>query len=336
MGVSLTQNQKKWLKLGLRLSVTAVGLIVVFSLVDLQSLKNAVKQADWRFLVLTWLFNAVLFWGRSYRFQLIIKRLACFVSVNTLFAASAMMALYGMVLPGVLSLTAKWYVIKQATGKGGHVVSAMVYNQISIMVAMVAFGLLALAVTNPLSQLDLTQAQAGWLSGGGIVMFVVIMGMFATLLSRHVGHQVDRLIRRCLRPLPGLVRTKVDLVLEQIHVFRTLGAGFHIYILALGLVTGALGGGVFYLLAAKATHISVPFMAFVWMHAVIYIFGRIPVSISNCGVREFVLMGLLGVYGVDRSVALLMSMIIFSAHIFMAFIGALYQISWSLSKKRAL
>ncbi|MCF7973085.1 MAG: flippase-like domain-containing protein [Phycisphaerae bacterium] len=334
--MSLTQNQKKWFKLFLRLSVTAAGLIAVFCLVDLRELKNAVMQADWRFLVLTWFFNAGLFWCRSYRFQLIIKKLACFVSVNTLFAASAMMALYGMIMPGMLSLAAKWYVIKRATGKGGEVVSAMVYNQVSIMVAMVAFGLLALAVNNPLSQLSLTQAQAGWLSFGGIMMFVVIMGMFAILLSQRVGSRVDWLMQRWMRRLPEWVRAKADRVMIQMQVFRTLGQGFHLYILGLGFVTSALGGGVMFMLAARATHIDVPFMAFVWMHALIYILGRIPVSISNCGVREFVLMGLLGVYGVDRSVALLMSMIVFSAHIFMAFIGALYQVSWSLSKKRAL
>ena len=336
MYVSLTQNQKKWLKLCLRLLVTGVGLFVVFRLVDFQALKQAVKQADWRFLVLAWFFNAAMFWCRSYRFQLIIRKLVCFVPVSTLFASSAMMALYGMVMPGMLSLAAKWYVIKRATGKGGHVISAMVYNQVSIMVAMVAFGLLALAVTNPLSQLSLSQSQAGWLSMVGITMFATIVGMFVALLSERVGCRVDGLIRGCMKPFPEFVRAKANLVLEKIHVFRTLGPGFHIYILVLGLVTGALGGGVLYRLAARATYIDVPFMAFVWMHAVIYILGRIPVTISNCGVREFVLMGMLGAYGVDPSVALLMSMIVFSAHIFMAFLGALYQVSWSLSRKRVL
>ncbi|NQV31778.1 MAG: flippase-like domain-containing protein [Phycisphaeraceae bacterium] len=334
--MSLTENQKKWLRLCLRLSVTGVGLFVAFCLVDLQALKIAVKQADWRFLALAWLFNAAMFWCRSYRFQLIIRKLVCFVSVNTLFASSAMMALYGMVMPGMLSLAAKWYVIKRATGKGGHVISAMVYNQVSIMVAMVAFGLLALAVTNPLSELSLTPSQTGWLSVTGIMMFVAIIGMFVALLSRRVGGQVDRLIQACMKPFPQFVRAKGNLVLEQIHVFRTLGPGFHIYILALGLATGALGGGVLYMLAARATNIHVPFMAFVWMHAVVYILGRIPVTIANCGVREFVLIGMLGAYGVDPSVAMLMSMIVFSAHIFMAFLGALYQVSWSLSRKRVL
>lgn len=334
--MSLTSDPKKWLNLCLRLSVTAVGLFVVFRLVEFQALKQAIKEADWRFLVLVWVFNAFMFWCRSYRFQLIIKKLACKVSVHTLFASSALMALYGMVLPGVLSLSAKWYVIKKATGKGGHVVCAMVYNQVSIMVAMLAFGLLALALTNPLSQLDLTLSQSWWLPLGGIAMFVVIMSMFSTLLSQRIGSRMDRLIRICMKPMPVVFRAKTELVLEQMCVFRTLGPGFHLIILVLGLLTGAVGGGVLYMLAARSTHIYVPFLVFVWMHAIIYILGRIPVSISNCGVREFVLTGMLSVYGVDREDALLMSMIIFSAYIFMAFIGALYQVSWSLSNKRAL
>jgi len=333
--VSLSLNQMKWLKLILRLLVTSGALVWVLYLVDLSQVKAAMEQADWTFLVLVWLFNAALFWLRSYRFQLILKKLGCFASVNTLFSASAMMALYGMVMPGMLSLAAKWYVIKKATGKGGHVVSAMVYNQVTIMVVMVAFGLLALGVTNPLAQLDLTETQITWLSCTAICLFLIILGAFAFLLSQRAGAKMDRVLLRTVRLTPEIFRKKAAPILEYLQIFRTLGPGFHITILTIGLLTGALGGGVLYMLAAKATHIQVPFIAYIWMHVIIFVLGRIPVTLSNCGLREFVLMGLLGVYGVDKPVALLMSMIIFSAHIFMAFIGALYQISGSLAKKRA-
>ncbi len=333
--MSLSPNQTKWFKLILRFSVTVCALIWVFYLVDLSQVKVAMKEADWRFLVLAWFFNAALFWTRSYRFQLILKKLGCFASVNTLFSASAMMALYGLVMPGMLSLAAKWYVIKKATGKGGHVVTAMVYNQVTIMVVMVAFGLLALSITNPLAQLNLTESQITWLSCLTVCLFLMILGAFAFLLSHRAGAKMDRALSWGIRWVPDMIRKKAEPILEHFQIFRTLEPGFHLMILILGLLTGALGGGVFYMLAAKATHIQVPFVAYIWMYVIIFILGRIPVTLSNCGLREFVLMGLLGVYGVDKPLALLMSMIIFSAHIFMAFIGALYQISWSLAKRKA-
>jgi hypothetical protein len=66
--------------------------------------------------------------------------------------------------------------------------------------------------------------------------------------------------------------------------------------------------------------------------AVIYVLGRVPISVANLGVREVILVGLLTIYGVDKSQALLMSMILFSALVVMAIIGAIYQIFWAGGK----
>jgi hypothetical protein len=69
--------------------------------------------------------------------------------------------------------------------------------------------------------------------------------------------------------------------------------------------------------------------------AVIYVLGRIPISVANLGVREVTLVGLLALYGVEKPQALLMSMILFSAVIFMAVIGAIYQLFWNITAKRS-
>jgi len=44
--------------------------------------------------------------------------------------------------------------------------------------------------------------------------------------------------------------------------------------------------------------------------------------------------GLLALYGVDKSQALLMSMILFSALIVMAIIGVVYQLFWTITAKK--
>jgi len=328
------ENTRKWLKFLLRILVSLAALTWVLNQVDLSEFKEAVASAQWEYLGVVWVFNALLFWARSFRFQLILRKLNCAVSVNTLFGSSAVMALYGMVMPGMLSLAAKWYVIKRATGKGAHVVSAMLYNQVSIMVIMVAFGLLALVISNPLEQLPIDSAQARWLPLGCVVLFLVIVVIFAGLLSRRAGKHIDKMADRLFRPLPLALRGKAHLVLSQLHVFRTVGVWFHVLIGCLTLITGAVGCGILYLLAAKAANVSVPIMVFVWLQAIVYVLGRIPISLANCGPREIMLVTTLGIYGIDKPHALLMSAIIFSAHIFLAFIGALYQLSWSFYKNR--
>ena len=64
--------------------------------------------------------------------------------------------------------------------------------------------------------------------------------------------------------------------------------------------------------------------------------GRVPISVANLGVREVTLVGFLAFYGVEKTAALLMSMILFSALVLMAIIGAIYQISWALRSKKSV
>ncbi|NOR67274.1 MAG: hypothetical protein GQ528_07955 [Woeseiaceae bacterium] len=66
----------------------------------------------------------------------------------------------------------------------------------------------------------------------------------------------------------------------------------------------------------------------------IYVLGRLPISIANLGVREVTLVGLLAVYGVEKPAALLMSMILFSALVFMAGIGSMFQLYWSIASRK--
>jgi hypothetical protein len=55
--------------------------------------------------------------------------------------------------------------------------------------------------------------------------------------------------------------------------------------------------------------------------------------VANLGVREATLVGFLAVYGVEKSAAMLMSMILFSTLVFMAIIGAAYQLAWTPSTR---
>jgi uncharacterized membrane protein YbhN (UPF0104 family) len=322
-----------YLKLLLRILITAAALTWVVRQIDFPTFKQALVQADWRMLVLVWLLRGSLFWVRSYKFQLILKKLDCKASVNTLFRASAVMTLYGLIMPGMLSLAAKWYILKRATGKGSHLVSAMLYNQVSIMVVLVAVGLLALVVTNPLTQLEVTRAQAGWFSAGAIGLFIIVLFAFGTMLSQHAGRHFDRVAEAILHTMPSFIHRKGHEILDQLRIFRTAGAPFHLCIALFTFLTSSVGEGLVYFMAAKAANISLPIMLFVWIQATVYILGRVPIFIGNCGAREIVIIGLLGIYHIDKHHALLMSAIIFSAYIFIAFLGALYQIVWSVNRK---
>jgi hypothetical protein len=200
------------------------------------------------------------------------------------------------------------------------------------MVVMMVFGLAALMITNPAS-LSMSNAENQWLLPAicGILLTAIIV-ISLLLLNSRTGGKIINGIGFMLRPLPAKISQKGREILDQIATFQAAGAGFHLRIASITIIDTLIAGVIAYILAAHAANITAPVGVFVWLWAVIYVLGRVPISVANLGVREVILVGLLTIYGVDKSQALLMSMILFSALVVMAIIGAIYQIFWAGGK----
>ena len=330
----MTTRSKQLAKLLIRVLITAGLLVWVFSQIDLGQFGQAVKTARWQLLIAAWVLTVIFFWIRSIKMQLILKKQDCKVSITTIFRASAVTSLYSMILPGVLSTGAKWYILKKDSGKGSNVLSSMVYNQLVTMFVMIAFGLAALMITNPVLLLK-TEASSRWLLPliCGILLAFMVVILFLLLSSRTGGKITDG-FDFLLKPFPQKIRQKGREILDQIAIFQAAGAGFHLKIASVTTIDTLIGGVIIYILSARAAHVAAPVGVLVWICAAICVLGRVPISVANLGVREVTLVGLLGIYGVEKPQALLMSMIIFSSLVFMAVIGAIYQISWAVSSKK--
>lgn len=314
------------LKFLLRLLVTAALLWLVFNRINFQQISQIAKDARWQFLIIVWVLAVLAFWVRSLRMRFILKKQNCEVETIKIFGASSVTMLYSMIMPGLLSTSVKWYILKQHTGKGSNVLSSMMYNQVTDIVVRVLLGLMAIIVTNP--------------SGGrqvpvvcGIITTGVILA-YMLLLNRRTGAKVSVALAYALRPLPKMIRSPAGKILEQLKVFQTTGWGFHLEMAAISLLASLLSV-VIYVCAAKAAGIAVPVTALVWQSSAVYVLGRLPISVANLGVREFTLIKFLAIYGVEAPAVLLMSMIIFSNIILMAVIGAIYQLRWAASEKKA-
>lgn len=322
----MEDGTKRVFKFLLRALITGLLLAVVFSRIDLRQLGAAARNVKWLFLVIVWILVVAAFWVRSVKMRIVLRKQQCEVDVGTVFGASAIAALYGLIMPGLLSTTVKWYILKRNTGKGSNVFSSMVYNQVTEIIVRILVGLVAVIVTNPAGNSRVPLLCA-------IVATVIIIGS-VLLLNKWTGRKLFAVARYVLRPFPEMIRTMLERILEQIKVFQTAGLGFHLLIVVITLVD-ALFGAVIYVFAAKAAAIEVSPIVLVWQSSVVYLLGRLPISIANLGVREFTLVEFLSLYGVEASAALLMSFTIFSAAIVMALIGAGFQIAWMAGKKSA-
>jgi len=324
----MTGRSKQITKLTLRVVITTALLVWAFSQIDLGQFRDAVRTARWQLLIAVWGLTAIFFWIRSVKMQFVLKRQDCRVGIGTIFGATAMTALYSLILPGILSTGVKWYVLKRSTGKGSNVFSSMVYNQLSTMIVMTVFGLAALIISNP-APLLIPEAKSQWLLPAVCgALLIAVVAVTLLLLDSRTGGRIIQVFKRLLGPLPERIRQKIEDILDQIAVFQAARWRFHFIFTLVTVVDTLVGGVVTYVLAARTASIVAPVSAFVWLCSLIYVLGRIPISIANLGVREVTLVGFLAVYGVGKPAAMLMSMILFSALVFMAIIGAIYQLVW--------
>lgn len=320
----MTDTNKKLLKLFIRIAVTSGLLVWVFHRIDRQQLVEALKEARWHFLIAVWALIAAIYWIESVKLRLILKKQNCAVHNTVIFRASAIAAFYSMIMPGMLSMGMKWYILKKKTGKGTNVLAGMAYNQFSSIVTMTVFALTALILTNP-AAIGLTNSGNSQLLPlfCGILLIVIIL-FCLLLLNSRTGGKIVNTIGYLLKPLPESIRQKARLSLEQVALFQVVGWRFHLLMILISGIGILVGGIVMYVFAAKAANIIIPPSVFVWLWPVIYILQRVPISIANLGVREATLATLLPLYGVAPSKAVMMSMVLFSALVFMAVIGAVF------------
>jgi uncharacterized membrane protein YbhN (UPF0104 family) len=330
----MTTRSKQIIKLIVRLLVTMALLVWAFSQIDLGQFRQAVQQARWGFLIAVWGLTVILFWIRSIKMRLVLKRQGCTVGTGTVFGATTITALYSLILPGILSTGVKWYILKKNTGKGSNVFSSMVYNQLATVFIMTVFGLAALTISSPASLLMPSSKHQWLLPAVCGVMLVVVLLVTLLLLNGRMGGRVIKILKLSLWPLPEKGRQKGVEILDQIAVFQAVGGRFHLTFVLLTVADTLVGGVVSYVLAAKAAHIVAPLSVYVWLCAGIYVLGRLPISVASLGIREASLVGFLALYGVEKSAAMLMSMILFSSLVFMAVVGAGCQLFWTLTVKK--
>jgi len=325
----MTSRTKLFIKLSLRISFTIVALLWVFDQIDFQQFRQELKMARWEYLIPVWMLTIILLYVNSEKMRFILRKQDCSVNTCILFGASAVSFFYSMFMPGPLSTGVKWYILKKHTRKGCNVLSSMVYNQLSVMIVMAVSGLAVLIITNPIVIL-LPDVKTQWLLPvicGMSAITIIIISLL--LLNRRTGEKAISLLGHILRYLPERVQQKGEEILGQLAVFQTVGYRFHFVIAFITIMNSFAGSIVLYILSAKGASIVAPLGVFFWLPAIIYILGKIPISIANLGVREVTLVSILKLYGIEGSAVLLMSMILFSTSLFMAIIGVFYQLSWA-------
>jgi len=247
-----------------------------------------------------WLVNSVKWW-------LLLEPLAPGSSLLRLYAWNLRAIFYGHLLPGFLAGEAvKGYRLYRETGSAGPVAVSIGADKLTGLAALALLGSLALMRSPELRGNDIYIVLVG---GVGILLPTVLLALF---IPSAVGW-IRKLQRYPL--LEGLVGRGVEVIEPYQGRYLLLLAT-----LLLALIFHALGATVIYLLA-RATHIDVGFIDFLWVYAAVSLVRALPISFAGLGVREAAFVVLLRPLGVGSEAALTLGLLALATQLAMALLG---------------
>lgn len=250
--------------------------------------------------------------------RVLLSKVGLDVTVARVFFANTLSALYSFVLPGDLVASfAKWKALSAATGQKTTVLNAIVYNRLALLLPVLAFGSVALIVQDPFPGTGLVAAV--------IATWTIISVAIVSLYHPRIGVRVDIHLRRLASASPAWLGSRLEMTLASLQRFRSLRPVDHATILLLSLLVFS-GGLLSFLCAVYALEVDVPVLTLIWTVALLRITRQLPLTISNLGIREGILILVLAPYGVSAAQAVALGLIALSKQMAIAVIGFVYQV----------
>lgn len=308
---------RKHVTTGLRVVFTVAILYLLLNIVGAQALKQALSRTEWTWLIGMYAMTLCFIVINSAMLKQLLEKVGLKISLRRVALANSLSTMYSLILPSdTLAGLVKWADLSAATGDKPRVLSAMVFAKVSLALAPLFFGTLALALHNPFSDVPLSAIAGG-------LCFSVVIGT-AAILNPKSGAVFDRVINSLVSFLPGFIKKKLSAVVASLKHFRLLSHVDHLQILLYSVAAFGFGIAGFYC-AVRATGESVAITALLWVSLVLFITRLLPITISNLGIRESIIVYAFASYGVAPGPALLIGLLMFSNTIFIAIAGALYQ-----------
>lgn len=302
-----------------RLAVSIAVLALLFRLIGWNEILQVARNADLNWVLLTWVASLCGMAMNAALLRHLLGHVGLDVKFTRVLLANSLSVLYSLILPGdMLAGAAKWVDLSAATGDKSRVLSAMVFAKIGLALSPLAIGSVALAFQNPYGTRAISLAAIA-------TSAAVIIGM-TLYLNARTGALIDQAVEIPLRLLPNAAASHAQSVSSAFSEYRSLRATDGALVLLYSVAAFVLGV-IATAFAATAVGADVPVLVFAWVSMILFITRLFPITISNLGIREGVMIAVLGLYGVGPATAFAAGIVIFSSHIFVALAGAIYQIT---------
>ena len=310
---------RKRLVFAIRVILTISILALLIRAIGWQRIRPALEETQIRWLFVMYFVTLCAVIANASMIRFLLARVHLRVTLRRVMLANALSTFYTLILPSdVLAGIAKWADLSAATGDKSRVLSSLVFSKIALALPPLVIGTAALALQNPLESIRLPVA-------AGFLTVVIIVGS-AMILNPNTGRVFDRIVLRLSRVAPRFIQTRIQSVLTALNGIRGLTVSDHLTVYALSLCAFALGIAGF-ASAAAAAGVVIPVTTLLWVSMILFVTRLLPITLSNLGIREGVVIASFGLFGVAPAPALLVGLILFTNTIVIAFFGAAYQLA---------
>jgi glycosyltransferase 2 family protein len=295
------------IRLLFRLAVAVVAMALLIRRVDLAAVRDALVATPPRTLVAATLAAFAANLVIAYRLRVLLTAQGVAVRTSQTFAINMAAFFYNLFLPvgGVGVAALRLHRISRVAG--GRFTAALAAMLCDRLAAIPTIGVIGLVCW----MLDPHAKPAG-----GIVVLLIGSSMIVALLAPRV---VPRRVRRFARELQSagagtwwsaaLVR-----VGNALGAVARLPAGVIVHILAISVAAQILGI-VMFMAIGDGLGLPISPLSMGWVRSVVVLITILPISVAGFGVREGVLIFVLGVFGVPAHDALAVSILIFATSV---------------------
>lgn len=306
----------------LKATLTTVALLALVYVVGWRLLLQSLEQTNVIWLLAMYGISLCLGCLDAAQMRLLMRKAGANLPLSRIILANSLSTFYSLILPGDLfASAAKWSNLSAATGRKSIVLNAIVYNRFALLIPPFLFGAVAVSLENPFSTVGVEFT---------VIAISLLMVAIALLIFHpRTGSFVDSTIMALAQRLPDGVTSRVGMVLRSLQVFRKFSFLDHLAIYAFSCLALPLRIMVFWC-GSNALSLEVPVLALAWIFALLMFTRQFPITFSNLGVREGILILALAPYAIESSSAFALGILLFSNILLWALVGAGYQIALAL------
>lgn len=320
-----------WLRLALKLALTAGILAVLFRLFDLGGVLRTLRHAHPGWCAAGFAGMLAISFLGALQLRLALTSQQIGFSLAYVWRIQLVSMFYGVIVPSEFAGGAvKWYRLSNGGKHTAQAAAVVVYVRLVNTVTLLALGFLAVFWEGRIAS-DSLRVAAGVLLLASVLCLLPFYSAAAGAIFTRLAHRTTR-----LPGVPHVLASKTEKACAAVTAFSGLGAGRQLAILLLGLIAHFVGIGVFFCLSS-AVEIHISLWTLAWLRLVLYLVQIIPISVVGLGVREATLVSILpALYDVSPESCLALSFLFLARRLVLAGIGGLLEAHAFLLKGEAV